>query len=353
MKRLKRRWSFYFFGIWALMLIPGPAAGGPLDPYIEGAKKEGAVKIGITLRSTLFGKPAGKKYIQAFQDRYPFLKVEFKRIGGYRERERVLAEMASGMIRYDVVTVSDSMVPTILKAKLPLMAEWKKLGVPAIFTHPKNMGITLRTQVFGIGYNRELIPDKVAEKFTWETCADPKWLGQTTMDDRPRHLAILYQEDGWGAEKTIDYAKRWKVNKPIMEASRSTAAQKLAVGAFPIICGMARGQAKALKVYGGVDSVGVVFPEPVTVNIGGDIIYVPRKAKHPNAGVLFLAWSATKEAQNILDAINFTGHPAFEGNEINQVLKGKKAVFTNWEYIQRADEILSKILQAMGFPVVR
>jgi len=110
--------------------------------------------------------------------------------------------------------------PTILKAKLPLMAEWKKLGVPAIFTHPKNMGITLRTQVFGIGYNRELIPDKVAEKFTWETCADPKWLGQTTMDDRPRHLAILYQEDGWGAEKTIDYAKRWKVNKPIMEATQ-------------------------------------------------------------------------------------------------------------------------------------
>ena len=101
------------------------------------------------------------------------------------------------------------------------------------------------------------------------------------------------------------------------------------------------------------NSGGVVFPEPVTVSIGGDIIYVPRKAKHPNAGVLFLAWSATKEAQNILDAVNFTGHPAFEGNEINRVLKGKKTVVTNWEYIQRADEILAKILQAMGFPVVR
>ena len=261
--------------------------------------------------------------------------------------------MAAGIFKYDVVVVSETMVPNVLKANMAWAVDWEKLGVPRALIHPDKVGVSLRTPVFGIAYNREMVSDKEAQTFTWETCTDPKWRGKTVMDDRPRHLNILYQDNGWGREKTLDYAKRWKANRPIMEASRSTAAQKLAVGAFPIICGMARSQARALKVYGGVDSVGVVFPEPVTVNIGGDLIYVPRKAKHPNAGVLFLSWSATKEAQNILDAINFTGHPSFEGNEINQVLKGKKTVFTNWEYIQRADEILAKVLQAMGFPVVR
>ncbi|MCH7913555.1 MAG: hypothetical protein IH856_11065, partial [Deltaproteobacteria bacterium] len=148
------------------------------------------------------------------------------------------------------------------------------------------------------------------------------------------------------------YAKRWAANKVTVEASRSTAAQKLAVGAYPLICGMPRRQVRDLQVHGGVDSVGIVYPEPIPVGIG-DIIYVPRKAKHPNAGVVFLAWTATKKAQNLLDQTDFSGHPSFERNEVSSTLKGKKVVYGDWAYSKRSDEILAKILRAMGFPVVR
>ncbi|MCZ6622974.1 MAG: extracellular solute-binding protein [Deltaproteobacteria bacterium] len=352
MKRYKKRWVIFVSTLWALAILPYSAVSGSLDPYIEKAKKEGSVRIGITVRMTSHGKPTGKKYLKAFNDRYPFLKVEFKRIGGSRERERVFSEMAAGLFKYDVVVVSETMVPNVLKTKMARVTDWEKLGVSRILIHPDKVGVSLRTPVFGIAYNRELVSDKEAQTFTWETCTEPKWRGKTVMDDRPRHLNILYQDNGWGREKTLDYAKRWKANQPIMEASRSTAAQKLSVGAYPLICGSPRRQVKDLNVHAGVQSIGIVFPEPVPVGVG-DVIYVPKKAKHPNAGILFLAWSATREAQNILDKTNFSGHPGFEGNEVRKVLKGKKVVYGSWKYSLRADAILAEILVTMGFPVVR
>jgi ABC-type Fe3+ transport system substrate-binding protein len=296
------------------------------------------------------GKVAGQKYLDAFQKRYPFVKVNFKRIGGARERNQLISEMSGGVVNFDVATVSDTMVPTIVDAKLIQTVDWAKLGVPDALRHPRNIGVSLRTPVFGIGYNRDLVPDDVAKTFTWETCTDPKWKGKTASDDRPQHLKVLYFV--WGKEKTLDYAKRWAANKPAMEPSRSTGAQKLASGAYSLICGMPRRQAKDLQVYGGVKSIGIVFPEPIPVGVG-DLIFVTAKAKSPNAATLFIAWTTTKEAQNVLDDVDFSGHPSFEGNDINDIIKGKKVAYESWENSDKSDEVLAEILQAMGFPVVR
>jgi iron(III) transport system substrate-binding protein len=336
----------------AAAAYPSRALAGPLDPYIEGAKKEGSVILGLTLRAESHGKPAGEKYIQAFEERYPFLKAELKRIGGSRERERVFAEMTAGIINYDVATISDTMVDPVIEANIPLIVDWKKLGILPDLIHPKNVGISLRTGVYGIAYNRDLIPDRVAQSLTWESCTDPKWRGKTAMDDRPRHLNILYQDDGWGREKTLDYAKRWAANKPAVEASRSTAAEKLAAGSYQMICGMPRRQVRDLQVNAGSKSIGIVYPEPIPISFG-DVIFVPKKAKHLNAAVLFLAWTSTAPAQSVLDEVDFSGHPDFEGSDVNKIIRGKKTVKSSWEYINRSDDILAEIMQSMGFPVVR
>src|SRR5918999_651496 len=59
---------------------------------LEGAKKEGKVKLGLTVRWEEAGKPAAKKIVETFESRYPFVKVDYERVGGSRERERVLTE---------------------------------------------------------------------------------------------------------------------------------------------------------------------------------------------------------------------------------------------------------------------
>jgi ABC-type Fe3+ transport system substrate-binding protein len=331
---------------------PFPAPGAPLDPYIEGAKKEGTVTLGITLREKSHGKPAGELYLAAFQKRYPFLKVNFKRVGGARERERVLTEMASGISEYDVSAVSETMIPTIVDAKLVRIVEWEKLGVPKYFIHPKNYGLGTRTSVYGIAYNRTIIPDDVAKTFTWESCTDPKWKGRTAMNDRPRHLNRLYLDDQWGRAKTLDYAKRWAANKPVLEASQSTATEKLTVGSYAMICGLARRQVEDIVVNTGSKAIGIVFPEPVPVG-SGEFQFVPVSAKHPHAAILFMVWTSTKEAQNILDDTDFSGDPRVDGSNIKDVLKGKKVAYPTWEDVGSSDDHLAEIFQAMGLPVVR
>ena len=346
---LKRSWVPL---VMLSMLTLNPAAGfsGPLDAYIEGAKKEGTVRVGVTLRERVHGKVAGKKYLDAFRKKYPFLDFKFKRIGGSRDRNRVISEMSGGIVNFDVATSSETTIQTLVDANLVHIVDWSKLGVPDVLRHPQNVGLTLRTPVFGIGYNRKLVPDKEAMAFNWDSCLDPKWKGKAAVDDRPRHLNELYY--AWGKEKTLDYARRWAANKPSMEPSRSTAAQKLEAGAYHIICGMPRSQAMDLRIFGGSKNIGIVFPEPVPVGIG-DLIYITNKAKSPNAATLFLHWTTTAEAQNILDDVNFSGHPSIEGTEIHKVVKGKEVVYAKWEHTKDADAVLAEILTAMGFPVVR
>jgi ABC-type Fe3+ transport system substrate-binding protein len=339
-----------FFAL--LAFCPSWAIAAALDSYIEGAKKEASVILGITLRAKSHGKPSGEKYLQTFQKRYPFLKAQLKRVGGSRERERVFAEMTAGMVNYDVTTASDTMVDPLVDAKVPMILDWKQLGVLPDLIHPRNVGISMRTAVYGIAYNREKIPESVAQSLTWESCTEAKWKGKTAMDDRPRHLNILYQNDGWGREKTIDYAKRWAANKPAVEGSRSTATEKLAAGSYQMICGIPRRQVRDLQVNADAKNIGIVYPEPIPISFG-DVIYIPQKAKHPNAAVLFLAWTSTLEAQTVLDDVDFSGHPAFEGSDVNKITRGKKIVRSGWEYVNRSDAILAEIMQAMGFPVVR
>lgn len=352
MNRLIKKWfPLIVFG-GALTMPSFPAYAAPLDPYIEAAKKERAVNLGLSLRLESHGKPTGSKYIGAFQKRYPFLKVNFTRVGGARERERALTEVAAGVSELDVTQVSETMVDTVLDGKLARVIDWEKLGVPKILVHPKNIGVSQRPPVYGIAYNRNLIPDDVAKTFTWETCTDPKWKGKTAMNDRPRHLNRLYQDDLWGREKTLDYAKRWAANKPAFEASQSTATEKLTSGAYYLICGLPRKQVEDIRVNTGSNAISIVFPEPVPVGIGDPII-IPSKAKHPNAAVLFQVWSSTPEGQTLIDEADFTGHPYFEGSGVNKALKGKKVFYDSWGTVANADDILAEIFQAMGMPVVR
>jgi ABC-type glycerol-3-phosphate transport system substrate-binding protein len=83
-----------------------------LEKIAEGAKKEGRVKVALTVRWEEGGKPGAKKFVEVFQTRYPFLKVEYERVGGSRERERVLSELAAGKVSYDVTVLSETQVPT-------------------------------------------------------------------------------------------------------------------------------------------------------------------------------------------------------------------------------------------------
>ena len=64
----------WFFPLWA-------QEDKALQKLIDGAKKAGKVRIGLTMRWQEAGKPSGQKIVETFQARYPFVKVDYERVG--------------------------------------------------------------------------------------------------------------------------------------------------------------------------------------------------------------------------------------------------------------------------------
>ena len=96
-----------------------------MEQVLAGAKKEGEVRVAITVREKEGNVVAAPRLIEAFQKKYPFVKVRYTRLGGSRERERIFTELATGMVNYDVATFSQTMIPNGLKAKVFRKVDWR------------------------------------------------------------------------------------------------------------------------------------------------------------------------------------------------------------------------------------
>jgi len=323
-----------------------------LQKLIEGAKNESKVRIGLTMRWQEAGKPSGQKIVETFQARYPFVNVEYERVGGSRERERVLTELAAGKVPYDVTALSGTQLPMVLQANLAEPVDWRALGVPARHVHPARFGVYYRSQVVGILYNRKLIPDSVGSKLTWEDCANPKWKKKVAMDNRPRYLEIFYQPHVWGRDKTLAHARQLGANQTIFERSRSAAVRKLTLGEYPIICGANYSHYREQIAYHGVTHIGFTVAEPVPVP-SGDLVFIPRGAASPAGARLWVVWSLSEEGQRVLDSVEFDGSPYISGTETNKLLKGKKTATYEPQWEAKAEDLLKEILAAVGLPVVQ
>ncbi|MGB7951402.1 MAG: extracellular solute-binding protein [Candidatus Binatia bacterium] len=336
----------------ASLLYCSSAWAQGLDKIVEGAKKEGKVKVGITVRWEEGGRPGAKRLVEVFQSRYPFIKVEYERVGGSRERERVLTELAAGKVSYDVTVISETQVPTALQANVAEKVDWKALGVLPQHVHPDGFGVNYRSQLYGIVYNRKLISEEVGKKLTWEDCAAPQWKKKVAMDTRPRHLEILWQPDVWGREKTLAHARQLGANQTIFERDRTGAMTKLALGEYPIVCGAFFATYHEQVRSGRAQPVAFTAPEPIPVTLG-DVVYIPRGAPHPNAARLWVVWSLSEEGQMLLDEVEGNGSPLFPGTQTAKLIKDKKVAWYEPQYRAKAAEILKEILAAVGLPVVR
>ena len=335
-----------------LFLFPAPVPAQGLDRIVEGAKKEGKVRVGITVRWQEGGKPGAKKMVELFHSRYPFVRVDYERVGGSRERERVLSELAAGKVSYDVTVLSETQVPVALKANVVEKIDWRSLGVVPQHVHEDGFGVNYRSQLYGISYNRKLLPDPVGAKLAWDDCASPQYRGKVAMDSRPRHLELFWQPQVWGRERTLAHARRLAENATRFEQDRTAAMTKLSLGEYAIVCGAFYSTYHEQVRSGDQGHLAFRIAEPVPLSLG-DVVFVPRGAPHPNAARLWVAWSLSEEGQRVLDEVEGSGSPLFPGTQAAGMIKGKKVAWYEPQWRARADEILKEILEATGLPVVR
>ena len=271
------------------------------EELLDGARKEGRVVVHPGMDEISI-----PDLISAFKKRYPFLKeIAGARITGIPAAQREVLEMVSGQARVDSFSPHSTHWSEyakhnlILRYDLKAMAADGQFNVPAGMMDDSGVMIWTATNQGAIAYNAKVAPEAVSKG--WESCLDPARAGKFTVDTKPNVLAWLVP--AWGEERVLNYARKLKSNKPIWNRGTTSALTKLAAGEYEFICGAYAHTAQRLLKKDPTLGIKVMIPDPFPVTFNDpNAIYT--KAQSPHAGLLWMEFLASKEAQDIMDALD-------------------------------------------------
>jgi iron(III) transport system substrate-binding protein len=317
------------------------------DEILAKAKKEGKLRVLTSLENE-----ALKPVSEAFKKKYPFIDLRAEEIAGTDTYQRMLLEMKSGAatgwdVNYLTTDFYDDYFPYQKKFDILGMAQQGVLQIPAGMIDPVNRNIisyTTNTQV--VAYNKKLISeDKVPN--TWEDFLKPEFKGKKFLVDiRPQEVANLVP--AWGLEKTLQFAKAIAAQSPIWIRGHSRSIAAMAAGEYAMLLGANLNSSKRAiaKDRGGALAFKVVEPVPIRI---ADHESVFDKAASPYAGLLWLEFIASAEAQNIINRDD-KGSVFFPGTTPHQLTQGRKVSLVAWEHAPKLEELQKKVFEAYGFP---
>jgi iron(III) transport system substrate-binding protein len=266
------------------------ADDNPAASLIEGAKKEGRVMV-YGASSLTEAVPIIKK----FEQKYPFVKVDYQQALGETNANRIMTEAKAGRYQADVYTGKLRAVLT-LKEK-GLLARYKSPESKFFregYLDPEGYRAAIYLSIFVIAYNSNLVkPQDVPKKY--EDLLDPKWMGQVGLNryEYDWFTGIL---ESMGRPKGIAFMEKLAGQKPVLRDSASLSAQLLAAGEFPIGTMYVHSAAR-MKLKGApVDWARFDFPAPTNLTS----MSLLAKAPHPNAAKLFYDHLLSQEVQEML-----------------------------------------------------
>jgi iron(III) transport system substrate-binding protein len=269
----------------ALGISPSSAQTfGPAE-LIEAAKKEGALVL-----YTANVAEVEQVVINAFNKRFPFVKVELLRAPGGQLITRVKTEAAAGKLRADVLDHSDR---ALLAGMEELFQDYTPPNaadyLPEAQASPKLWPrITL---VWSIAYNTALVKNP------------PKsWMDLTKPEYGNKQIGQVFAPSGgttWTRsmfERQVlgeDYWKKQAATQPVLFPSNAPLSDALVRGEV-VIAPLLYNTIYPKKKDGA--PIEIFFPPegaPVTPFAAG----IPKTAANPNAARLFLNWCLSEEGQ--------------------------------------------------------
>ena len=270
---------------------PASAQSEHLAKLIEGAKKEGQLDW-----YTSMSVVDNAKYLELFTKKYPFIKVNLRRVGGERLVTIITTERRAGKTLFDAV-ISSGVAPSLIKSGIfakYLSPEYKYFA-PGTKDAEGYWADTF-TNSLALTYNTRMVPkDKIPQR--WEDLLAPEWRGKKiAIDTEPYEwfgavLRVMGKEKGW------DYLKRFGEQELVVVRGNNLRAQQLAAGEFPFGFSYAHQIDRMKKDRAPVDWIG---NEHIFVVNLLHPVFVSAKAKHPNAARLFVEFCLSKEAQQLL-----------------------------------------------------
>jgi len=235
--------------------------------------------------------------IEAFESKYPFLKIRFQPGGAGRQLEQLLIEHRTKKQRADIINTRRSYVGVMAKAgaitryRTPLRAALRD-G----FTDKEGFvnGIYAQPRVFL--YNTNMIPrDKAPQAF--EDLLDRRWKEKLGMDTTDYDwLASLI--DYYGRGKALEFAAKLSKQQLNLRRGPTLLAQLAMAGEFPVVIDafpeeiMQMKNAKAPAEF--------IFTEPFVAVKTPTTVSIASGAPHPHAAALFVDFLLSKPGQDLM-----------------------------------------------------
>ncbi|KAA0697266.1 extracellular solute-binding protein [Neorhizobium sp. P12A] len=279
--------------VWAA--VPEPYQATP--DLVSAATKEGLV---VYYTST--DVQVAEKLGEAFEKKYPGMKVQVERAGSERVYQRIGQEYSSGIHNADVIETSDASNFLVFKDQdwlMPAVPEDVAKLWPEKDRDPDGMYAAFRATLTVMAYRTDLVKAEDAPK-TWKDLLDPKYKGKL-VKSHPGYSGnvmtatyALSQLLGW------DYFQKLG-QQSVMQVQSSTEPPKvLAQGERPI-----EADGNEYNVFilqdKGVPIKAIYPPEGTSIAYGNAAIL--KYAPHPNAAKLFYSFMFSQQAQQLNDDI--------------------------------------------------
>jgi iron(III) transport system substrate-binding protein len=264
--------------------------------HLEGAKKEGSLTWYATMNVT-----DAKKIVDAFEKKYPFLKVNLYRAGSARLLNRLASEYRAGSHIADVAETN--ILESYFFQKKGYFEPYRSTEAqffPPQFKDPNGFWVANYLNFYIIAYNTRMVSPANAPR-GYEDLLNPRWKNAIGLkDDSIRWYGALLEY--MGAEKGKSFMRQLAAQKPSMfKGSYGLISELVAAGEVAMGVVLAA-TVESLKNDKKAPIDWESSVEPAATSIVG--LHLLSKAPHPNAAKLFIDFFLSAETQNRLLEMN-------------------------------------------------
>ena len=263
---------------------------------LEGATNEGEV----VFYSAMITNQALRPMADAFQKKYPKIKMTFWRADSEDIAAKLSAEMRANRLMVDVVEGTGIGEIAVQAGFAQPVWSPQFENIPSRIRDGRSLWAPTRMSYFSAAYNTNLIRAAEAPK-TYEDLLDPRFKGKIAWPFVAASAAPLFVTNlriAWGEERATDYFKKLSQQKIINfgAGNARTLVDRVIAGEYPI----------ALAIFAHHPMISADKGAPVTSQLMDPVasaagtLVVPKGARHPHAAALLLDFILSKEGQQIL-----------------------------------------------------
>jgi iron(III) transport system substrate-binding protein len=287
-KNRRLRWPFAL--LTALLSFGQGGAGLRADDALiaEARRERGTVRWYTALNIN-----GSKPLADAFEKKYPFLKVVINRLSNERIMNRILTEAKSEAPQFDVT--SFAYLPIL--AEKGLLARYPSPQTKAYlegFFDPKGHWVSMYSNLIVLGYNTRQVSPASAPK-DWPDLLDPRWNDKLGMDPE---VGAWYgaMSQYMGKEKGEKFFNALARQKIHWRRGHSLLAQLMTAGEFPLALVYAFNISQLQR--SGAPVQWVTSTKPIVATTSG--VGISAKTDSPASSKLFMDFALSPEGQKTI-----------------------------------------------------